>query len=127
MDLRIRIPNTELSFYIQRLYRLLDVSDPNITLFIQSRIHDNEHFIDDCYIERCFIINYAVKIGNIDIVSALFDIAGFSRYLEKKDETHRTPLDWAIYNNDTQMSMFLISNGANIGLRNVRSILWNMI
>jgi hypothetical protein len=94
---------------------------------MQSRVHENKNFIEDCYIKRCYILNYAVKVGNIDIVSALLEIEDLSTYLETKDETHRTPLDWAIYNNDNQMSMFLISNGANIGLRNVRSILWNMI
>jgi len=127
MDLRIRIPNTDLSFYIQRLYRLLDVSDPNIKLYMQSRVHENKNFIEDCYIKRCYILNYAVKVGNIDIVSALLEIEDLSTYLETKDETYRTPLDWAILNNDAEMTMILVSNGANIGLRNVRSILWNMI
>lgn len=127
MDLRIRIPNTDLSFYIQRLYRLLDVGDPHIKLYIQTRISENENFIEDCYLEECYIINYAVKIGNIDTVSALLEIPEIHRYLEKKDETGRTPLEWSCHKKDIQMSLLLVSSGANIELQNIRTMLWDAI
>jgi hypothetical protein len=127
MDLRIRIPKTDLTYYIQKLYRLLEVGDPNIILYIQTRISENEKFVDDCYSDGCYILNYAVELGHTSIVHAMVEITEFCAHLDTKDETERTPVEWAVYRKDPEMILFLVSSGAKWSIHDVPSILWNSI
>lgn len=127
MELTIRIPNTDLRYYISRFFDLVEAGDLNVELFLHARIRDEEHFIQECYYADCYMLNYAVELGQYDIVLALNTFPQIMKYLEMRDTKGKTPIEWAIYNKDSDMILFLISKGANVEFSDLQTILWNAL
>lgn len=125
MELTIRIPRTDLRHYISRFFDLVEAGDMNVALFLQARIHDDEHFVQECYYADCYMLNYAAELGQYDIVVALSKFPQIMKYLELSDTKGKTPLEWAIYNKDSEMIMFLISKDAIVDFTGLKSIVWN--
>ena len=125
MDLTIRIPRTDLRFYISRFYNLVERGDLNVELFLHARIRDDEYFIQECYYADCYMLNYAVERGQYEIAIALSSFPQIMKYLEMSDTKGKTPLDWAIYNNDSDMILFLISKDAIVDFTGLKKIVWN--
>ena len=125
MVLTIRIPRTDLRYYISRFFDLVETGDLNIELFLNARIRDDEHFIQECYYADCYMLNYAVELGQYDIAVALSKFPQIMKYLEFRDTKGKTPMDWAIYNNDSEMILFLISKDAIVDFTALKTIVWN--
>lgn len=125
MDLTIRIPRTDLRHYISRFFDLVEAGDPNIEFFLNARIHDDEHFVQDCYYANCYMLNYAVELGQYDIVLILSKFPQIMKYLEMSDTKGKTPLDWAIHNDDAEMILFLISKDVIVDFTALKTIVWN--
>jgi hypothetical protein len=103
---------------------MVEAGDLNVDLFLHARIHDDEYFIQECYYVDCYMLNYAVELGQYDIVIALSTFPQIIKYLEMRDSHGKTPMDWAIHNKDSDMILFLVSKGANVSFHSVKSILW---
>jgi ankyrin repeat protein len=73
------------------------------------------------------MLNYAVELGQYDIVLALNTFPQIMKYLEMRDTKGKTPIEWAIYNKDSDMILFLISKGANVEFSDLQTILWNAL
>jgi len=71
------------------------------------------------------MMNYAVERGQYDIVLALSTFPQIMKYLEMRDTKGKTPIEWAIYNKDSDMILFLISKGANVEFTALKTIVWN--
>lgn len=71
------------------------------------------------------MLNYAVERGQYEIAIALSSFPQIMKYLEMSDTKGKTPLDWAIYNNDSDMILFLISKDAIVDFTGLKKIVWN--
>ena len=92
------------------------------SLFINARLYENEHFIDDCY-----ILNRAVQMNNIFLVEYLCLIKELVEYMETTDQNGKNPMQLAVDVKNSDMILTLVAKGAKLSLQSIRVIMQQKI